>query len=180
MNDTEDIAAPSSRQNIPVVALIAIVLSLCALLVSVLEVSAIRSEQRVGVWPYVDVSSKYNDGGFQITATNKGIGPARIRSSQMLLDGKPQDDLDGMILAVLGPERAFSYEVYKSNNPAGGVMSPDEQSVLFAVPWTDASRTLVEELASRFSIELCYCSVYEDCWRAQLNEGEPEEVKRCP
>jgi hypothetical protein len=179
LNDTEDITPREGQQRIPVVALIAIVLSLCALLVSVLEVSAIRSEQRVGVWPYLDISSSYNEEGFRIVATNKGIGPARVRASSMVLDEQPQEDLDTMIKTILGPERAFSYDVYKSSNPAGGVMSPDESNTLFAVPWTDATRDLVEALTGRFSIELCYCSVYDDCWLARLNEGEPEEVSQC-
>ena len=29
-------------------------------------------------------------------------------------------------------------------------------------------------------IRLCYCSVYDDCWLAELGGGEPESVKACP
>lgn len=157
----------------------AMVLSLCALLVSVLEVSSIRREQRVGVWPYVDVSSRYNAEGFSISATNKGIGPARVRTVALKLDGKPVADLDTMILDVLGPEEAFSYDVYTTSNPAGNVLSPDEAANLFSVPWTNATRRLVEDMVGEFSIEVCYCSVYDDCWLAELNAGDPAEISTC-
>lgn len=174
IHDTEPAARPQS-----VIALTAIVLSVCALFVSVLEVSSIRSEQRMGVWPYVDVSTSYNAEGFTVSATNKGIGPARVRFMSMSLDDQPVDDLDTMIQGILGPERAFSYDVYRASNPTGSVLSPDERTTLFGVPWTDDSRALVEELGS-FSLSLCYCSVYDDCWVARMNQGDPEPVSSCP
>ena len=172
--NTEPTSNPQS-----VIALTAIVLSVCALFVSVLEVSSIRSEQRMGVWPYVDVSTRYNADGFEISATNKGIGPARVRAMSMTLGEQPVDDLDTMIRSILGPERAFSYDVYRASNPTGGVLSPDERVTLFGVPWTAESRALVEQLGS-FSLSLCYCSVYSDCWLARLNQGEPKSVSSCP
>lgn len=161
------------------VAVIAIILSLGALAVSVLEVSSIRSEQRIGVWPYVDLSQNYNEEGFSINATNKGIGPARVRSIKMTLDGETIETLDEMIIALVGPDLAFSYDVYKSYDPSNSVLSADERAILFAVPWTDATRALVEGI-DRFSVSLCYCSVYDDCWQAKLGQGDPDEVSECP
>ncbi|MEM6639113.1 MAG: hypothetical protein AAF610_04350 [Pseudomonadota bacterium] len=179
MNDHDGLPDPPRREPPSLIAATAIVLSLCALGVSVLEVSSIRSEQRVGVWPYIDLSAGYNSDGFSVTATNKGIGPARVRSMQMTLDGEPVTSLDQMILDVVGPELAFSYDVYRANNPTNSVLSPDEEAVLFGVPWTPATRALTEQI-SRFSATLCYCSVYDECWLAVLNEGDPEPVSQCP
>lgn len=179
MGELIDKAPAPTRQTPSVIALTAIVLSLCALFVSVLEVSSIRSEQRMGVWPYIDLSTSFNGEGFQVSATNKGIGPARVRSIRMTLGGREIDNLDTMILDVLGPDKAFSYDVYRASNPTGSVLSPDEESNLFSVPWTDASRELVENLGD-FSVELCYCSVYDDCWLAVMNKGDPGPIASCP
>jgi len=168
-----------NKSNVSTVAITAIVLSICALLVSVLEVSAIRDEQRIQVWPYIDLASRYNSEGFFIEATNKGIGPARVRSLEMFLDDEPVDDLDSMIVQVLGKKNAFSYDVYKSSNPSRSVLSPGDMSTLFSVPWTPQTRQLTENMSGTFSLTLCYCSVYDDCWLARLNDGEPESVSRC-
>ena len=29
-------------------------------------------------------------------------------------------------------------------------------------------------------VKLCFCSVYDDCWLAELGGGEPEAVNACP
>ena len=59
-------------------------------------------------------------------------------------------------------------------------MSPDETVVLFSVPWQDRTRRLSEAWSGRVSVAICYCSVYDDCWLAKLNEGEPAAVGSCP
>ena len=84
-----------------------------------------------------------------------------------------------MLKDTLGEEDAFSYDLYQSNNPLGSVLSADETSVLFAVPWEDRTRRLSKAWAERLSLETCYCSVYEECWSTTLEEGEPRERDVC-
>ncbi len=172
-------ASDSKRFRITLVSGAALALSVAALLVSVLEVSAIRSEQRVQVWPYVQLDMRYNADGYAIVATNKGIGPARVRTMQIALDGEVFDDLDRLIVASIGAENAFSYELYRTSNPARSVMSADERITLFAVPWEERTRRLAEVWTDRASVELCYCSVYDECWESRLDGGEPAAVERC-
>ncbi len=181
-NTTEEVSekqAPIGRR-IPLISMAALALSMLALFVSVLEVSAMRDEQRIQVWPYVEVSTRYNADGYAIIATNKGIGPARIRTADAIFDGEPVTSLDDLILSTLGEDDAFSYDLYRSNNPARSVMSADESAQLFAVPWEDRTRRLAEIWHDRFSVTLCYCSVYDECWESKLNGGEPEPVETCP
>ncbi len=183
MDDEENLdaaGAPDRRRfRITLVSGAALALSVAALLVSVLEVSAIRAEQRVQVWPYVQLDTRYSADGYAIIATNKGIGPARVRSMEISFDGEVVDDLDQLIVDSIGAENAFSYELYKTSNPTRSVMSPDEGISLFAVPWEDRTRRLADVWAGRASVALCYCSVYDDCWQAQLDGGEPSEVESC-
>ena len=77
---------PASRKSVSMLSLTAIALSVFALLVSVLEVSAIRDEQRVQVWPFIELELSYSAEGFELRASNKGIGPARIRGITMLFE----------------------------------------------------------------------------------------------
>lgn len=171
--------APPARGGPSALALTAIVLSLSALFVSIFELSAIRTEQRVQVWPYVEVEASYGPEGFAVTAANKGVGPARVRSSVLTFDGEPVADLDALILETLGPEDAFSYDLYRTRDISRSVLSADEEATLFGVPWENRTRRLTELWGERISAEVCYCSVYDECWVAEVADGDPMPVPMC-
>ena len=181
-NTGDEVAEKPARdaRRIPLISVAALALSMLALFVSVLEVSAMRDEQRVQVWPYVEVSTRYNAEGYAVIATNKGIGPARVRTAELTFDGEPVDSLDELIVSILGEEDAFSYDLYRASNPARSVMSADDSAQLFAVPWEDRTRRLTQIWHDRISVTLCYCSVYDECWQSTLNAGEPVPVENCP
>lgn len=161
------------------VSFVAIGLSLAALVVSVLEVQAVRDGERAQFWPYIDVRQSYSSAGFSIETSNKGVGPARIRHAALLLDGKPVVDLDAAIRATLADD-AFSYEVYRTSKLAPGVMSADESLSFFAVPWEPRTRKLVDAWRNRIDAEICYCSVYNDCWTVRMSRSEPAPTPTCP
>ena len=162
--------------------LIAVVISIAALTVSVLEVSAIREQQRASVWPYLEVTKGYSSEGFDITVSNRGIGPALITEAAFSYDGdeiRTSSELNRLIVETVGRDRAFSYDTYKMSEPRRIVLSPGDTITLFAVPWTEDTRLFVNGVGERLSASGCYCSVYEDCWTASLDVA-PEPVKACP
>lgn len=159
--------------------IVAVVLSFAALVVSLFEALAVRAEQKADVWPYLEVSSGFSENGYSVRTVNKGVGPARLKTLEMSLDGKPYQSLDQMIVETVGEERAFSYELYRTSNPAPGVMSPDERAGLFEVPWTPVTRELAQIWAEDLDLTICYCSIYDDCWRSSLSLTEPEPVSSC-
>ncbi len=171
--------APSAKR-LPLISVAALTLSILALMVSVLEVSAIREDQRVQVWPYMAIASSFGPNGYALEAINKGIGPARVRTMEVLFDGEPVDNIDELIVETVGEEDAFSYDLYRTSNIAQSVMSADEKATLFAVPWDDRTRRLSSVWHGRISVRVCYCSVYDECWLSKLDAGEPESVAKCP
>lgn len=180
-NDTADPKRPGAGLGSgQLLALTAIVLSLCALAVSVFEVSTIRDEQRIQVWPYVELSEYYGPDGFRLEAVNKGIGPARVRTVTLSFQGKVYDDLDELILNTVGEDNAFSYDLYRTSELARTILSPEESATLFGVPWEPRTRLLQERWSGGIEIELCYCSVYDDCWVSRLQRDEPAPVEFCP
>ena len=66
-----------ARSGAPLLALTAILLSLAALAVSVFEVSAIRDEQRIQVWPYIQIETRYGPEGLRL----RSITSVRTTSS---------------------------------------------------------------------------------------------------
>ncbi|MEN0045020.1 MAG: hypothetical protein AAF769_14770 [Pseudomonadota bacterium] len=167
-----------SRFNLAT-SLVAIAISIVAMLVSLVEVSAMRTQQRAEVWPYIDLATGYNSEGFYLKLENKGVGPALMHDVLLLRGGEPVTDLDAFVLDVVGPEDAFSYDTYRTNNPSDSVIAPGEVSTLFGVPWEPRTRKFVENMGTDLDITACYCSIHEDCWRATLSAPRPEPVQRC-
>ncbi|MEM1193486.1 MAG: hypothetical protein AAGH42_08870 [Pseudomonadota bacterium] len=158
----------------------ALVVSCLALAVSILEVSTIRTHQRSSVWPFVSIEQDYSSEGYAIALRNKGIGPARMHEVIMTLDGKPYGELDRLILDAVGKEDAFSYDVYSGRNPANSVIAAGSAVTLFSVPWDPRTERLVQAWTDRVNVETCFCSIYDQCWRTDLNDNQPKEVKACP
>ena len=153
------------------------------------EVSAVRDETRFQVWPFISIGTRYSSEGFRIGVENKGVGPARIRDVRFYFDGelleaRSQGELlNEPVARTLGEEEKFDYGQYRMSDPEGGVMSADESTDLFSVPWNETTRRvrrLVGIWQERLFISVCYCSLYDDCWVAELNGGEPGEVPACP
>ncbi|HEX8431606.1 MAG TPA: hypothetical protein VF625_09970, partial [Longimicrobium sp.] len=69
----------------------AIVAAVAAVAVAVYEARIDRAHQRVSVWPYLQQSNSLTEGSpYRRVVSNAGIGPARIRSFQVRVDGKPR------------------------------------------------------------------------------------------
>ncbi|MEM8547547.1 MAG: hypothetical protein AAGF46_05200 [Pseudomonadota bacterium] len=132
------------------------------------------------VWPYLTVGERYDSEGFYYEAVNKGIGPARLRSVIVKYQGEPIQGIDQLILDILGPEDAFSYDRYRSSVSATAVISAGEVLNLFSVDWDPVTRRLSQALAPSLEIEICYCSVYDDCWIAKRGANEALPVEQCP
>ena len=167
--------------NGSLLSIIAIVISLSALGVSVFEVTSLKDQQKASVWPYLEISSRYSGEGFEVTLTNKGIGPALLGDVVLTQDGKDiasTDELDALIIETIGAERAFSYDTYRARNASSSVLAPGEQVVLFGVPWTADTRAFIEIVGQGTSANGCYCSVYDDCWTVS-GGNLPEPTREC-
>lgn len=161
--------------------LVAIVISLSALGVSVLEVTSLQDQQKASVWPYLELTQSYSGQGFEVTIANKGVGPALLGEIGFVYDDQKlsnTNDLDALIEQVVGPERAFSYDTYRSNNASNSVLAPGDETTLFAVPWNPNTRAFVEGVGGKISVQGCYCSVYDQCWVVEM-DTVPEPAKVC-
>ncbi|MEL6359804.1 MAG: hypothetical protein AAFR21_01870 [Pseudomonadota bacterium] len=150
---------------------LALCISVAALLVSLLEVSSLRATQRASTWPYLTIQTGFGADGFSIEATNKGVGPAKMGDVNWASQGVAYTDMDQLIIDTIGEEDAFSYDVYKTNNPSQDVVAAGETVTLFNAPWEDRVRRLSQSWVEDLSIESCYCSIYDECWSVSLNQA---------
>jgi len=161
-------------------AMLALVVSFAALIVSIYETRVMEAQNEAAVWPYIMVAPRYSAQGFDVNITNKGVGPAIVKTVQVSVDGEPHASALSLLEHINGEEKlSFGWDILRSNNPAGSVMSPDENATIMGLPWRDDTRVIVDKMANfTISIDVCYCSIFESCWRTNLNT-QPTPVKMC-
>lgn len=173
MSDKQD------RMN-QMTSLFAILISVIAMVVSIMEISAIREQQRADVWPYILISQHFTAEGFELRASSKGVGPALVGDLKMLYNGEAVTDLNQLIVDTIGEENAFGYDLYGSSDISNSVMAPGDQAALFRVPWTDESRLLLQRWQQgSLNVELCYCSIHDDCWATDMLGAQAKPTAVC-
>lgn len=169
-------AAPDAEQSARrrrdwngVSAVIAALIGLLALLVSGYTAWLQHQQVRAQVWPYIE--SGLSQSGRYVLLANKGVGPARIETVQMFVDGKPLPDWNS-ILAALG----LKFDPLPPYSTVGGIVIPAGSLVQQLVIRDEAQFRQFDPLYPRIDIAVCYCSTLDDCW--QLDERETDTLKQ--
>lgn len=157
------------------IALSALLLSLCGLFISIYEASLIRKAQRASVWPHVEVTASMVQGSVRLWAQNTGVGPARVRTAAVTYDDQTLDHWLHLIRSAVG-EEAEGGDVYKSM--IGGRVLPADspKELIFAITVErGAAAEVTDQLqrqiyAGAVDVTLCYCSVYDECWSSSLQD----------
>ncbi len=174
-----DVSASTSLDLNGIATVGAVILSIVAISISLLEVFTLRTHQRASVWPYLQIASSYSREGFAIMLENKGVGPAIVERFQITLDDEPTAGIDQLIVDVVGQDNAFSYDNYNVANPSNSVVSASEELRLFSFQWDERTRLFELGARDRVNIEICYCSIHKDCWLAEWRTNGVEDVKSC-
>ncbi len=157
------------------VALCAVTISIATLFVYLYQAHIMQKQQHTSVWPYVEWLYNNANDQFSITVTNKGIGPAIVTHVEMKLDNKVIADNFELYRTLLGTTR---FEVVNSTLD-DRVISPGETIELFHIYDKHKARAIDSLLIwnsspHTFSLSICYCSVYGDCWTSDgiaIREG---------
>ncbi len=169
-----------------VTALLALMVSLGALSVSIVEARIMReqqkimqSQQKAAVYPHL---SQHIDLGFSgptpysFTIENKGIGPAKIRTANFRLNGKTiagYDELRAELNQLFPVEAGLLITFF---DPTSYFISPKETLTILKLLLVHPE-VLSEGLPPvDFVVEFCYCSIFEDCW---LQDAD-EVLEACP
>ena len=156
----------------------AVVVALASLAVALYEARTNREYQKVSVWPYVSQSNAFVPGEpYARNIANLGVGPALVKSFQVIVDGKPRRDWAEVSRELTG--RAVPELVYYSLH-AGSVLLPDKTVTLVRIPPGDAAQRFWEQAQTpRLSVRVCYCSLYDDCWLTDGRTDQPTPVSSC-
>lgn len=116
---------------------------------------------------------------------NRGVGPALQRSLRVKVDGRYVTSVEELLAASLGPEQATAAEkilFIARNKRRTRFVGPAEQQMVFSTAKTPENThywELLEAAQSRWSIEYCYCSVFDECWYVASKWEEPKPIEEC-
>lgn len=189
MNDPTP--APQRRRDIgDIASFVAVSLSVLALCTSAYQSMLMRdqtrlmqTESRASVWPAVAIGENDTQSPtaelFTWRVDNNGVGPAKIESVQVSVDDKPYRTWKE-IGTMLVPDHPFHAQQSSIN---GIVLPPslNRETTIEMVKLTDPPLARAfHDAQARFKIEICYCSVYDDCWVANIMDRVKQpSVDRC-
>ncbi len=183
-----------------VIAALGILTGGIALFAALNESDAVRKQQQAAVWPHVQfeegVVNNRDDRTVSIKARNNGIGPARIKSIRVSAGGVERKSWREVVDAVYKtrdrPYAVSNLSIGNSVLAAGETVELFQLSSTFTdlVPSTRetvdkatyrAMAAMINEAYGRGDIgaEICYCSVFDACWRVTTRSVEPESIKAC-
>ncbi|MBS0432840.1 MAG: hypothetical protein JSS21_10625 [Proteobacteria bacterium] len=160
-------------------AIIAALVGLLALIVAGYTAYIQRQQVRAQVWPYLMWAN--SDNSSEYMWINKGVGPAIVKSAQVLIGGRPQRDWDEVLRTLQTGELKIGQSSFNH-----GVVSAGE--TIEWLKFKDQSdfrtfRTAAERMQLKFKV--CYCSTLGDCWVDDTTRGIRGNntrfaVDRCP
>ena len=153
---------------------LALVISVSALIVSIIETNILKEQQKVTVWPYLNIGATYNSDGVFLMLKNNGVGPAIIKSVEVAHQGQKVKDWEAL-LQIFSPNNTISYDDIRVNEFNNTVVKAGDEIRVFGVYWNEETRPLAMKF-SNIDFKICYCSVAGDCW--ELKNKEVQKVKK--
>ncbi len=162
----------------------AVLISAISLFVAV---NANRTQERMmaaSTWPYVQygTGNRLPDDESSITfnLNNAGVGPARIKSVQLLYDERPMADAATLLKACCGATGDRVLTV--TSHPERVLVAGEEMTFLRYDEKTADPAVWAALNRKRFAVRLltCYCSVLDDCWMRDSHRDDPQAVAACP
>jgi hypothetical protein len=160
-----------------VLSLAAGVAAVTAVAVSLYQAALAREQLRASAWPYLGQSNSFIPGQpYLRTVSNEGIGPARVRAFTVFVDDRPVRTWGAAVRALTGEnEPALVY----SSFGRGSVLPSGASRTLLTLPSGARAATFWLAAQTRLHSVVCYCSVYDECWRADSRVEEPTMVRAC-
>lgn len=155
-----------------------VVVSTCAISLTLYGGCQDRHFRRLSVRPELGIEFRTGRDWNGWTLGNSGLGPARVRWFSVTLDGQPKKDWTEVKSSLPLPRGEFTFaDPYPET-----IIRQGEQVNLFGFPGDYPARAQLKTLAPRLDMSICYCSLYEECFRASSSSGyiHKESCRRPP
>jgi hypothetical protein len=131
--------------------------------------------------PYLQISGSGTSERLTFNAINEGVGPAKIVTAEMFVEGRPVQSLDQLLARCCAKG---NYSGITASYLGGRMVRPGDSVNFIDLPVTDANREAAMALdharqSRRIVTRLCYCSVFDDCWVARSDDPTPDPIDHC-
>jgi hypothetical protein len=177
------------------VALSALFISLVSLVIAVvhgrtMERMADANARLVAAnsWPFIQYTTSNLDpqGNAVITmgVTNAGVGPAKVESVQLFWRGVPYPTSAAFVRACCGYTHK-PYDGMQQSLLQGRVLRAGQDDAFVTVPKATIGEegwVRLEAARTRAALQICYCSVFDECWIGNVASSAltPAKVDKCP
>ncbi len=155
-----------------IIATVALLVSAGATISSVYQTKVVANQLSASVWPYLSIETNLSENAFALSVSNDGLGPALVRSAKLSVDGKPYPTYRGALAAIFRGTTAPTPKGSFASIDATSVIHVADQRVLMKATLGPSARTL-GDLGKRVALELCYCSLLDQCWNVRSGTGKP-------
>ncbi len=153
----------------------ALLVSLITAFVSIYSAFIDRAYARASVWPRLEIHRSYYDDlskeFFSYFVSNKGTGPAAIKYARLTYDNQPIKSWPEYLTLRTG-----RVTPHIQSHIGFIVLAAGEKTTPLHVVDAEAAKLLVEN--DNLQIELCYCSIYDECWLVGRS-NEPKPIAQC-
>lgn len=149
-----------------VVALSALLISLVTTIVGIYSASIDRAYARASVWPRLELFKSSGKDIFEFSVKNSGTGPAIVQYAIVEYQSEPIKrwsditDLPKVTQSHLGTRILAS------------------QDVIIPLKYRGEEINKFIDANKHIEIELCYCSIYDECWLTSRN-NTPRPIDEC-
>ena len=154
-----------------IVALSALLISVVTTIIGIYSTMIDRSYARASVWPRVELyrsfSMKPEQESFSYGLMNNGTGPAIIKYAKVTYNNEPVKKWSDFLVNSSLVQSHMSTRILPSQANVHAVTLKDKDYLSKAL-----------EMDGQVLIELCYCSIYQQCWLVDRN-NQPKEVAQC-
>lgn len=164
--------------------------AIVAVLLSFFTVLMEKQTQKARVLPIIQMNMGYEYAAapyrFRITLSNSGSGIAYVQNVRPLIGGQPVAGHQVLQDALMNG-RMFGNAKFEEK-AAAGFLSPGNSVTPWSFTWTENGRSEIEAYLrgdygapmEGVDLEVCYCSVFDDCWKALASStGKPRPVNSC-
>ncbi|WP_241906373.1 hypothetical protein [Shewanella sp. 10N.286.51.B7] len=149
-----------------IVAFSALVIGIVTTFTSIYSAAIDRAYARASVWPSVEIARGYGYDSFRYIVSNNGTGPAVIKYAKVTHDKK-----------YLSQWRDINvFEEVTQSHIGKTVLSA--QKTITPVLYKGNKVDDILKVDNLISIELCYCSIYDECWIVN-RDNNPMPIEQC-
>jgi hypothetical protein len=150
-----------------IVALSALLIGLVTAFTSIYSAYVDREYARASVWPRLEIFRSFKENSsFSYGISNNGTGPALIKYAKVQ-DGSKY---------IKTWNEIKEFQNIRQSHISNRTLSP--QNSIAPVSYKGEDAKALAKADALISIELCYCSIYEECWVIDRS-NRPTAVEAC-